>query len=240
MSFIRASLLFSVLGTSVSTAILAQIRTSLPRTPTVNPEDRVLNIPYSAQRRFTYVKNLPDGRTDSTKTVGSKARDSKGRTYTADERQWTYLGVRKSEMLYRIYDPVAHTETRWDSASKEVKVIDETASKSDTQEGAVQAWLAIPYSSVEKLGERSFGGFKAEGTRRSYTVPVGQDHNDKPIVVVDESWYCPELKIVILETNDDPRYGRTRDELIDIVRGEPNVTKYLPPPDRIVHNIRVP
>ena len=43
------------------------------------------------------------------------------------------------------------------------------------------------------------------------------------MVVVHETWYCPELKIVILETNDDPRSGETRNELVNIVRGEPDV-----------------
>jgi hypothetical protein len=61
-----------------------------------------------------------------------------------------------------------------------------------------------------------------------------------PIVVVHETWYCPELRIVILETNDDPRSGETRNELVNIVRGEPNVTKYQPPADYIVHQVQIP
>jgi hypothetical protein len=44
---------------------------------------------------------------------------------------------------------------------------------------------------VEKLRMKTIGGFIAEGTRSSYTVPAGQDHNDQSIVVVHESWYGP-------------------------------------------------
>jgi len=57
--------------------------------------------------------------------------------------------------------------------------------------------------------------------------------------VVHENWYCPELKIVVLETNDDPRSGRTRDELVDIVRGEPDVTKYQPPAGYVVQDVQI-
>jgi hypothetical protein len=93
---------------------------------------------------------------------------------------------------------------------------------------------------VEKLGMKTIGGFIAEGTRSSYTVPDGQNHNDQPIVVAHESWYCPELKIMILETNDDPRSGTTRNELIDIVRGEPDATQYRPPADYVIRKIELP
>jgi hypothetical protein len=93
---------------------------------------------------------------------------------------------------------------------------------------------------VEKIGTKSIGGFIAEGTRSSYTVPAGQNHNDQSIVVVHESWYCPELKIMILETNDDPRSGTTRNELIDIVRGEPDATQYRPSTDYVVRKLELP
>src|SRR5258708_8521777 len=61
--------------------------TSAPR----NADDRVLNAPYSAQRRFTSIEKLADGATRRSSSGGSEARDSLGRTYTAGERHWTYL-----------------------------------------------------------------------------------------------------------------------------------------------------
>jgi hypothetical protein len=220
--------------------MFAQTPATLSGTPSVNTDDRVLKAPYSAQRRFTYVKKSADGTTNRTETSGSKARDSEGRSYSADERLWTYSGVPKSEMLYKIKDPVAKTDTSWDSSSKEVKVLHwhQSTQERDVSE-ALRAWT-MPHSAIEKLGVKTIGGFVAEGTRNSYTVPAGQGHNDQPIVVVHESWYCPELKIVILETNDDPRSGTSTDELVDIVRGEPNVTKYLPPADYVVRDIQLP
>jgi hypothetical protein len=243
---IRLTLLFAVVGVLSSIAI-AQAAAIPAETTSVDPDSRVLRAPYSAQRRFTVITTLADGTTSRSESGGSEARDSQGRTYSAGERHWTLQegkkSVLKTEMLMRISDPVANTETRWDSGSKEVKVIHWTQSEHPKEGSRVSAaTLAAfdPKSGVEKLGNKVIAGVFAEGTRSSYTVPAGRDHHEQPIVVVHESWYCPELKIVVLETNDDPRSGRTRNELVDVVRGEPDVTRYRPPADYVVHEIQVP
>jgi len=62
----------------------------------------------------------------------------------------------------------------------------------------------IPGPLAEKLGARTIEGVVAEGTRSIYTIADQQDRNGKALSVVHEKWYCPELKIVVLETNDDP------------------------------------
>ncbi|WP_263353581.1 hypothetical protein [Acidicapsa acidisoli] len=196
-----------------------------------------MNIPYSAQRRFTSIDKVADGKLSRSESGGNEARDSQGRTYTAGERKWTYMegnkSILKSEMLYRIHDPVANTDTRWDSSLKETKVIhwSQKMSNDDSQCHAecLESATNTLFDAVEKLGVKTIEGFVAEGTRRSYTVPAGLDHNSQPILVVHEVWYSPELKLVILETNDDPRSGTTRNELIQIVRGEPDVSQYQPP-----------
>jgi hypothetical protein len=150
-------------------------------------------------------------------------------------------------MLYRIHDPVANTDTRWDSTSKEVKVIhypqsarEENASQGQCPAECLEDTMKALGNEFEKLGTKTIEGVVAEGKRSSYTVSAGQDHNDHAIAVVHETWYCPELKIVILETNDDPRSGRTTNQLVSIVRGEPDISKYHPPADYVVHDIQIP
>lgn len=248
----RSLVLAAMLATLPSTAITAQTTTTTG-TPSTCSDSRVLNAPYSAKRHFTSVENRADGTINRSESGGSEARDSQGRTYSAGERQWTYLDgdkrVLKSEILYRIEDPVANTETRWDSSSKEAKVIhwrqsssNQAAAHSLFQTACGYAMSSSPehQDAVEKLGVKTLGGVVVEGTRSTYTVPVGQDHNNQPIVVVHDIWYCPELKIVVLETNDDPRSGKTRSELVGIVRGEPDVTQYLPPSNYVIHEVQIP
>ena len=248
---IRLTVLAALLGVLPSITILAQISANPAGAVSASSGGPVLSAPYSAKRRFTSVTKLADGTISRSESGGSEARDSQGRTYSAGERQWTYFdgkkNVLKSEMLYRIDDPVAQTEARWDTTSKVVKVIHWTQSASSEDASPTKCPAACDEAGtnalgdvVEKLGTKTIGGFITEGTRSSYTVPTGQDHNDHPIVVVHESWYCPELKIVILETNDDPRSGTTRNELIDIVRGEPDATQYRQPAGYVVRELQLP
>ncbi len=239
---IPLTVLFTLLGVLPPVALPAQVGANNPGAAWATTSDeRILNLAYSAKRRFTEVKvNSTISRSES---GGSMARDSQGRTYSADERHWTYFDGNKnvlgSEMLYRIVDPVAKTETTWDTNSKVARVIYSSQTVPEGTSKALEAWLNPPGIVAEKLGRKTIAGFVAEGTRSSYTVPAGQDHNDQPLVVVRESWYCAELKIVILATNDDPRSGSSRDELIDIVRGEPDVEQYRPPADYVVREVKL-
>lgn len=237
---IRASLLAVLIVTVISVTMLAHPRAARPEAPSAVADETILNVPYSAERHFTSVTRLADGTTHRTETHGYEARDSEGRTYSAGERLWVYLGNEKSEMLYRIEDPVARTNTKWDSTSREVKVIHWQSKPQVADESKAMEAFTMHYSTTEKLGVQKLGGLVAEGTRGSYTVPAGENHPDQPVVVVHESWYCPELKIVILETNEDPRNATTRNELVNIVRGEPEVTKYYPPSDYVVHDVQIP
>jgi hypothetical protein len=243
---IRSMVLFAALGGLPSVVMLAQTGAILPGIPSVNAEERFQNAPYSAQRRFTSVDTLVDGKINRSESGGREARDSQGRTYSTGERHWTYQGVLKSEMLYRIHDPVANTDTSWDSSSKEVKVVHWPQNVSNDEASSAQCQVCLDAmtsdlrASIEKLGTKTIEGVAAEGTRSSYTIPTEQGSNNHPVVVVHETWYCPQLKIVILETNADPRSGTTRNELISIVRGEPDVKKYNPPSDYVVHELQMP
>ena len=246
----RLTVLAAVIGVLSSIAIMAQVGSKPVGTVSVSSDKPIRNAPYSAKRHFISVTKHADGTISRIESGGGEARDSQGRTYSAGERQWTYFdgnkNVLKSEILYRIDDPVANTETRWDTTSKVVSVIQwvQSASGEDTSTAKCPAACDETGANtsgdvVEKLGMKAIGGFVADGIRSSYTVPAGQDLHDQPIVVVHESWYCPELKIMILETNDDPRSGATRNELIDIVRGEPDATLYRPPTDYVIRKLRL-
>lgn len=216
----------------------------------IDSGETVPNAPYSAERRFTSIDRSADGTINRSQSGGSEARDSQGRTYSAGERRWTYKeagkSVLKSEILYRLHDPVTNTDTQWDTTSKEVKVIHwpKALAKQDPPNASCpvcpEVSMSDPGGGIEKLGLKTIEGVVAEGTLSSYTVPATKGNPDSPTVVTHESWYCPELKIIILDTNDDPRSGKTRNELVNIVRGKPEVSKYNPPADYVVHQVQIP
>jgi hypothetical protein len=91
----------------------------------------------------------------------------------------------------------------------------------------------------EPLGTQVIEGVNAEGTRDTRTIPAGAIGNEKPIVITSETWFSPELQVVVLSKRNDPRFGETVYKLTGITRGEPDPSlfqvpekarKELPPP----------
>ncbi len=88
-----------------------------------------------------------------------------------------------------------------------------------------------PQMSTETLGTREIEGVTAEGTRRTTTWPIDSQGNDRPISGVIETWFSPDLKIEILSTNNDPRFGENTHKVVNISRSEPSASLFEVPPD---------
>jgi hypothetical protein len=82
-----------------------------------------------------------------------------------------------------------------------------------------------PNAVKEKLGKQIIEGVEAEGTRTTVTIPAGEIGNERAIEIVSEQWYSPELQLVVMTRNSDPRSGETTYKLTNINRNEPG--KYL-------------
>ena len=84
---------------------------------------------------------------------------------------------------------------------------------------------------TESLGKQSLEGVEAEGTRTILTIPAGEIGNERPIEVVNERWYSPDLQSVVLSRHSDPRFGETTYRLTGIVRAEPQRALFEVPAD---------
>lgn len=73
----------------------------------------------------------------------------------------------------------------------------------------------------ENLGKQTIEGVEAEGTRSTVTIPAGEIGNERPIEIVSERWYSPELQMVVMTRHSDPRTGETTYKLTNINRTEP-------------------
>lgn len=92
---------------------------------------------------------------------------------------------------------------------------------------------------TEDLGTQTIEGVQAQGTRTTVTIPAGAIGNDKPIVTVSERWYSPELQVVVKNTRDDPRMGKSTYTLTNINRSEPSPTLFQVPSDYTVTDMGV-
>jgi hypothetical protein len=74
---------------------------------------------------------------------------------------------------------------------------------------------------VEQLGTTFMEGIAVEGTRTTITIPAGQIGNERPINVVSERWMSPDLKVLVMSKQSDPRFGETTYRLTNLTRAEP-------------------
>lgn len=86
----------------------------------------------------------------------------------------------------------------------------------------------------ESLGKQTIEGVECEGTRTTITVPAGEIGNERPIETVSERWYSPELQVVVMSKNSDPRSGESTYRLQNIVRSEPSPSLFQVPADYTV------
>jgi hypothetical protein len=95
-----------------------------------------------------------------------------------------------------------------------------------------------PDSKVNKtdLGTQNIEGVAAQGTRVTRTIPAGTIGNDLPIVITTETWYSPELKVLVMSKTNDPRMGETTYKLTDIQRAEPAASLFQVPDDYTVRD----
>jgi TonB family protein len=84
-------------------------------------------------------------------------------------------------------------------------------------------------SRAEELGTQMVEGIAAVGTRQINTIPAGAIGNERPIEIVSERWYSPELQMVILIKHVDPRYGESTQRLTNIDRSEPDASLFQVP-----------
>jgi hypothetical protein len=81
------------------------------------------------------------------------------------------------------------------------------------------------------LGKQMIEDVLAEGTRTTMTIPAGEIGNERPIEIVSERWYSPELQLVVMTRHSDPRSGEMTYKLTNINRTEPARSLFEVPSD---------
>ncbi len=90
---------------------------------------------------------------------------------------------------------------------------------------------------TESLGSKTVEGIEVTGTRSTSTIPAGTIGNDKDLIITRETWYSPELKLVVRSTQNDPRFGQTTYSLKNIEQGQPDEALFQVPADYKIDKI---
>ena len=83
----------------------------------------------------------------------------------------------------------------------------------------------------EQLGTQTFDGIVARGMRFTRTVAEGEIGNDRAFQTVEENWGTQELGgLTVLSKTIDPHYGDRTMRLVNIMRGNPDISVFQVPP----------
>lgn len=66
---------------------------------------------------------------------------------------------------------------------------------------------ASSQTEVRSLGQKQINGIRVEGTLRTTTIPAGSFGNEQAIIVEKKAWYAPELRMMVMSEEKDPRFG---------------------------------
>ncbi len=104
------------------------------------------------------------------------------------------------------------------------------------EDGIVMEWHGNPEENAktESLGKQIVEGIEAEGIKSTLTIPAGEMGNERPIEVVSERWYSPELQTLVMSRHSDPRFGETVYRLTNSNRNEPAASLFEVPFDYTV------
>jgi hypothetical protein len=242
--------LFAQTAPAVSQPVAAE-NPALPTAcrATVGPVSRMVisgpTAPYSALRENSSEQTLADGTHISHKPISEKIyRDSQGRLRT--ERPICQGPAGTPDAVYvEIHDPVSGFAYILDEQNQiahryALKVMQSTprpvpAPNASVTEPALKSPtprpnVLRPSMTTEPLGTQTLEGVSVEGTRTTEIIPEGFQGNDRPMTIVRENWTSPELKVAVLMTSKDPRFGEHTMRLTNIELSEPILALFLPPP----------
>jgi hypothetical protein len=186
----------------------------------------IKNAPFSAEILIENSRRLFDGSVVTKQSKGTTYRDGAGRTRrerTLDDIAGFSIG--EPQKFVVINDFPANTNYFIDLNRKTVRqnpLRDNRPPQRDFEPKD---------GKTESLGTKMLEGVSVEGTRTTFEIPVGQIGNDKPIQVVTEKWYSPELQLVIMSKHTDPLAGEQIFRLVNIKLGEPSPDLFTVPND---------
>jgi hypothetical protein len=224
------------------------------------PAATIPGAPYSAQAVTQHVQTLADGNRITQTTTNTVARDSKGRVYREESLPGFGNNNAEPPHLVLIEDPVAGQHITLDSNAKtaikmpfaQMKRADEATARlgvppppgdvrvffNSTGSGQSQQTITALKMKIDNdraattdLGTQTIEGVPAQGTRITRTIPAGEMGNELQLVITTETWYSPDLKVLVMSKSSDPRMGETTYKLTNLSRSEPDPTLFQIPAD---------
>jgi len=221
----------------------------------------VKNAPYSAEAVSETVQLLQDGNRIVHKDNTVLARDSEGRTRrdvslpalpamaqgdaprfsmifdAPTGTSWTLDHNAKVARKAQGQTFMIQSRTQAEPATAGVAMAGKSAIKIEHRAAFTAAMPVLAVaggqenSKTESLGRQTMEGVAVDGSRTTTTIAAGEIGNERPIEIVSERWYSPELQTLIYSKHTDPRMGETTYKLTNVRKGEPAKSLFEVPSD---------
>jgi hypothetical protein len=189
----------------------------------------VPNSPFTAVVSVERSWVLRNGSAINFKTIREIGRDSRGRIHNESRTELPAASTETPKLVsIHLYDPQTRISTMIDPAQRtfRTKLVNHPPSTVPPAiRFAAPAGDDLPsneFTKEEDLGVRDIEGVQARGTRQFQTIPAENSATGKEIVITDEYWYSPDLRINLLVKHTDPRTGTVTISVAQIARTEPD------------------
>jgi hypothetical protein len=218
----------------------------------------VKNAPYQANQITETTQTLGDGTRIHNEHQVTVYRDSQGRvrreqpeeisitdpvsgvgymlntkTMTARKTQVSvFVDTGKTDGVYTIQTGAGVLTGLGHSTEDMPKVLTSThtmTERTETSTVTLNGQTVTMTPNKETLGTQMMEGVNAQGERRTSTIEAGAIGNDRPIQIVSERWYSPDLHVDVMTRRSDPRTGEQITRLINIIRSEPDASLFQVP-----------
>ena len=192
--------------------------------------------PYIATVRTSFEQRLPDGSYIRGSSLTHEARDSAGRTM-----QEAMIGCKRDgkggvepHLSVSVDDPTTRTLLSWQTGVGTTTIATQQKKPSPSLTPAIAAARlkispTMRETKVEDLGTRTVAGIEARGSRQTRTIPPGEEGNELPLIVTNETWASRDLGVTLVQIIDDPRHGRSTFQVEELSRTEPDAAVFAPP-----------
>jgi hypothetical protein len=201
----------------------------------------VTGAPYSADVSNQSVQTLSDGNTIQRSTTGHIARDSAARTWSQETITGGPLGQQGPVVVTFINDPVAgyayvlNANTKI-ATRRALPKPPSGAPASGNHPNGPRGPRDSANTTTTDLGTQTIAGVTAQGKSITHTVPAGAMGNAQPIVSTSETWYSPDLQVIVLAKRNDVRMGQSTYSLTNIQRAEPAASLFQVPSDYTIQD----
>lgn len=199
----------------------------------------VTGVPFIAEATSEMTQEFADGNRIERRSTSSIARDSLGRVRREQALpQFGPFSVELELRLVTISDPRSKTVHTLDPVKRTVSTfpmppgpLGRPGEPGGPSRSGRPPMPPPPPMTVDNIGTRQIAGVKAEGTRQTMTIPAGVFGNVRPIDIVTERWFAPELKVVVESRRTDPRMGDVLYRIVRLSRVEPSRDLFEIPSD---------